>query len=84
MLHLHQLTVFNCCTPQVYLRLKHEGTILDTSTADPRRSFFMEEARSLFEVLRFPFTCMADLERFWFKLQRVCQYTRIILSEEGG
>ena len=71
----------NYCTPQVYLRLQHEGTILDTSTADPRRSFFMEEARSLFEVLRFSFTSVADLERFWFELQRVCQYTRIILGE---
>ena len=65
----------------VSIHLNRSVTILDTSTAQPRSSFFTNEARHLFQPINFSFDSLADVERFWFKLHTVCRQTPIILSE---
>ena len=66
----------------MYIFLNKTTSILDTSTAKPRRSFFLEEARPLFETIHHQFCSLADLERYWFQLQSICLQTPIILGED--
>lgn len=69
---------------QVSICLNRSMTILDTSTTQPRCSFFTNEARHLFQPITFSFVSLADVERFWFKLQTICRQTPIILSESNS
>lgn len=66
---------------QICIYLNRTASILDTSVAKPRRSFFLEEARPLFKTIHHRFSCLADLEKYWFQLQTVCLQTPIIVGE---
>jgi hypothetical protein len=66
---------------QVYVHLERSKTILDTTVCVPRRSFFLEEARSLFKPVICTLTSLTACERFWYQLQTICLRTPIILVE---
>ena len=74
--HMTEIVIF-----QITVHLTRTVTILDTSTAEPRSSFWTNEARDLFEPVTFTFGSLADVERYWFQLQSTCLMTPIILSE---
>lgn len=74
--HMTKIVIF-----QITVHLTRTVTILDTSTAEPRSSFWTNEARDLFEPVTFTFGSLADVERYWFQLQSTCLMTPIILSE---
>ena len=68
-------------TVQIVVYLNQAVMFLDTSTAEPRSSFWTNEARDLFEPITFSFSSLSDVERYWFQLQSTCLMTPIILSE---
>ncbi len=65
---------------QLFAKLATTVTILDTSPCKPRRSFFLNDARSQFQETVLSLSCVADVERYWFDLQLICQQTPIILG----
>ena len=66
---------------KVFVQLEETHTILDTTVCVPRRSFFLEEARSLFKSVVCTLSSVGDLEHYWYQLQSVCLRTPIILGE---
>ena len=74
-------SVFVWTLTQLYVNLATSTSILDTSTCKPRRSFFLNEAHSEFTETQYTLSCVADVERYWFDMQVVCQQTAIILGE---
>lgn len=66
---------------QISVRLCEHVTILDTSGTQPRRSFFLEEARSLFKTIPFSLSSLAEVERYWYQLQCISLGTPIVLGQ---
>ena len=66
------------------IKLVQSADIVDTRTAKPRRSFFLAEALSMFNVLKCPLHSATDLEHYWYTLHNVCLGTAIILSKYMG
>ena len=69
-----------CYVMQVHFKLSPDVEVLDTRSTRPRRSFFVQEARSQFPVLHFPLESLAHLEQYWYTLHNVCVATPIILG----
>ena len=66
---------------QISVRLCEHATILDTSVARPRRSFFLEEARSRFKTIPYSLSSLAEVERYWYQLQCISLGTPIVLGQ---
>lgn len=60
--------------------LCREVSLLDTSLAPLRHSFFLNEAREQFAEVTYQLNDLLDLEKFWFDLQSVCLRTDMIIS----
>lgn len=66
------------------MELLRSCSILDTSNAKARHSFFLEECRSKFNSTTFQFDSLKDLQAYWFKLKSVCTMTKIFKPRGRG
>ncbi|XP_066432234.1 general transcription factor 3C polypeptide 1 [Eleutherodactylus coqui] len=58
---------------QVFVYVKKNATIIDTTTCDPH--YNIAQASHPFEKRSYSFECLQDVENFWFDLQFVCLNT---------
>jgi hypothetical protein len=64
----------------VFVHVLPAGEFLDTSKCTQRKSFFTNEARSMFPVVRVPLNSPMDVAHFWSHLRETCLLTQIMLT----
>jgi hypothetical protein len=68
-------------TSDAIIYLIHDVSILNTSTCLPRRSFFLNEARQMFNQIHHNLTSISDLNQYWSSLENICTSTPIVIGK---
>lgn len=64
---------------RAYVFLSRSASLVDTSTAEPRRSYFLNTARASLQTRSYRLDCLADVDKYWFELRTICLQTKMIL-----